>query len=491
MIRLNNNKKFILNIISAAFEIYGICLLPCITVAAVMHEDMDYFPLALVCLASLIGGFIGRRMIRSSIHQVRPRICYMTTLFTWLLLIAITVVPFYFGIPGYSVIDAVLESTASWTTTGIGVYDTSTLPMSLQLLRSICNWLGGMGIIMVTLAILSSRKFIGWNLASTEFPGPTFLKNDSPFRTDYRKLVAIYGALTLVQFVLLVIAGMGPFMSVLTALSNTSTSGLQHIDNGVAIAFSIPVKIIITVFAFLGSINCSVFLLCIRKKYRDIIKNSELQFYFWRVLISCIIITVFIILGDPEKNIFAVFGNAVMQVISFISTSGYIITDCGNWPSICIFFILLQMFIGSCALSTGGGIKGARIIILAKTIAFTVYRQIHPHSVRSLTFSKKPMKSDYVIRANLFVALFMITYLLGALLLSFDSMEVIDALNYSQAMITNTGTSIGQLDMPGLAENFTPLSKLTMCILMIAGRLEIYPLLMMFFRNFWKSDASV
>jgi trk system potassium uptake protein TrkH len=180
-----------------------------------------------------------------------------------------------------------------------------------------------------------------------------------------------------------------------------------------------------------------------------------------------------------------------MQVTSFISTSGYIITDCGNWPPICIFFILLQMFIGSCSLSTGGGIKSARIIILAKTIAFTVYRQIHPHSVRSLTFSKKPMKSDYVIRANLFVALFMITYLFGALLLSFDSMEVIDALNYSQAMITNTGTSIGQLDMPGLAENFTPLSKLTMCILMIAGRLEIYPLLMMFFRNFWKSDASV
>ncbi|MBR0400433.1 MAG: TrkH family potassium uptake protein [Mogibacterium sp.] len=490
-IRLNNNKKFILNIISAAFEIYGICLLPCIGVSAVMHEDIDYFPLSMVCLISLMGGFIGRRMITSSIHQVRPRICYMTTLFTWLLLIAITVIPFYYGIPGYSVVDAILESTASWTTTGIGVYDTASLPMALQLLRSICNWLGGIGIIMVTLALLSSRKFIGWNLASTEFPGPTFLKNDSPFRTDYRKLVGIYAGFTLLQFILLLLAKMPPFAALLTALSNSSTSGLQHINNGVAIALSTPVKIIITVFAFLGSVNCSLFLLGIRRKFKDVLKNSELMFYFWRVVLTSLLITVFIAVSMPERSLFSELGRVIMQVISFVSTSGYIITDCAKWPPACMLFILLQMFIGSCAMSTGGGIKVARIIIALKTVPFSVYRHIHPNSVRTLTFSKKPMKSDYVIRANLFVALFMITYLLGALLLSFDEMGLYDALNYSQAMITNTGTSIGELDAPGLAERFTPFTKLMMCLLMIAGRLEIYPLLMIFFRNFWKSDASV
>lgn len=490
-VRISNNKRFILNIMSDSLMVFGVSLLPSIAVSLLCGEDQVTTGMGAVSAACMTCGLAGRAVSGKIEKQVRPRIWYMTTFFTWILLIAVTVPVFFFGIPGYSLIDAVLEASASWTTTGIGIYDTATLPLSLQLCRSTCNWLGGVGILMTVLMFVPPRQYVGWGLVSTEFPGPSFLKSEAPFRKGYRKVVLLYMAFTLIQFALLLIAGMPLFTSVLTALSNSSTSGLQHINNGVATALSGPVKAIITIFAFLGSVNCMLFLLLMDRKFGELIRNSELRFYFWRILLTCVLISGFVWAALPGRGPIRVFADVLMQTISFVSTSGYIITDCHLWPPACMLFILLQMFIGSCALSTGGGIKVARIIIALKTVSFSIYRHIHPRSVRTLTFNRKPMTNDQVIRANLFIALFMITYLGGALLLSFDNMDIYDALNYSQAMITNTGTSIGELEAPGLAEGFTSFTKLMMCLLMIAGRLEIYPFVMIFLKNFWRSDSAV
>ena len=485
---MNKNRRFILNIMADALMIFALGLLPCLITALLLDGEEVAKGIGIVMVLSFISGMSGRIVSGKMETQVRPRIWYMTTFFTWILLICLTVPVFYFGIPGYSFIDAVLESCASWTTTGIGIYDTSTLPYALQLCRSVCNWLGGVGIIMTILSLVPTRQYIGYGLVSTEFPGPSFLKSVAPFRSGYRMVVLLYILFTLVQFILLMLAGMPLFTSILTALSNSSTSGLQHINNGVATGLSGPVKAIITIFALLGSVNCTLFLFILNRKFGEIKKSSELKFYFWRILLTGLLITGFVYAGFPERNVFRVLADAFMQVISFVSTSGYIITDCAAWPPACMLFILLQMFIGSCALSTGGGIKVARIIIALKTVSFSIYRHIHPSSVRTLTFNKKPMTSDQVLRANLFLALFMITYLGGALLLSFDRMGLYDALNYSQAMITNTGTSIGELDAPGLAEDFSAFTKSMMCLLMIAGRLEIYPFIMIFMRSFWKPE---
>ena len=485
----NKNIRFILNIMSDALMIFGVSLLPCLAVSVIYDRRNVVQSIAVMMVITFAAGFIGRQISGKMSTQVRPRIWYMTTFFTWILLIWLTVPVFYFGIPGYSFIDAVLEACASWTTTGIGIYDTSTLPMGLQLCRSLCNWFGGIGIIMSILSLVPTRQYIGYGLVSTEFPGPSFLKSTEPFRNGYRRVVLLYIIFTLVQFIMLMFAGMPLFTSILTALSNSSTSGLQHIQNGVATGLSMPIKLIITFFALLGSVNCTLFLLLMSRKLKELNRSSELKFYFWRILLTGLLITGFVAAKFPERNLLRVFTDVIMQVISFISTSGYIITDCYLWPPACMLFILLQMFIGSCALSTGGGIKVARIIIALKTVSYSIFKHIHPNSVRTLTFNKKPMTSDQVVRANLFIALFMITYLAGALLLSFDNMDIYTAFNYSQAMITNTGTSIGELDAPGLALHFSAFTKSMMCFLMIAGRLEIYPFIMIFMRSFWKPDT--
>jgi trk system potassium uptake protein TrkH len=213
--------------------------------------------------------------------------------------------------------------------------------------------------------------------------------------------------------------------------------------------------------------------------------------YCSRILVTSVILAGIIYVHAPGRGMLKTLGDVLMQVISFFSTSGYIISDCSRWPAACAIIILVQMFIGACAVSTGGGLKEARIIIAAKTISLTIYRHVHPSSVRTMMFNRKPLTNDQVVRANLFIVLFMISFLGGALLLSLDTISVADALNYSQAMLTNTGTSIGELTKPATVANFSGFSKAVMCLLMIAGRLEIYPFIMIFLRNFWKSDSAV
>ena len=488
---MNRNKKFILNIVSDALMIFGVSMLPSLAVAVIRSETAVTGVLGAAALLFAASGLAGRRLSGRLEAQVRPRIWYMTTFFTWMLLIALTVPVFYFSIPGYSLTDAMLESSACWTTTGVGIYDTASLPWSLQLLRSTCNWLGGVGIIITVISLVPTRQFLGYGLVSTEFPGPSFLKSDNTFRKGYRKVVLVYILLTMLQFIMLLIAGMPEFTSLLTALSNTSTSGLRHIGNGVVTDLSAPLKAIITLFAFLGSVNCMLFLLIMNRRIRDIRNNSEIRVYVFRLLAAAALITGFTAAGTAGGGLLRSFGEVFMQAVSVMSTSGYIITDMSHWPEVCIIVLLIMNFAGACSLSTGGGIKTSRTIIAFKTVSYGIYRHIHPNSVRSLTFSKKPMKSDQVMRANIFIALFTLFWLGGALLLSLDDMTVRQAFTYSQAMLTNTGNTAGDMGAPVLVQGFTPFTKTVMCLLMIAGRLEIYPFIMIFLKNFWRSDSAV
>ena len=488
---MDRNRRFILNILSDALMIFGVSMLPSFLLSLICRETQVTGVEGIAAALCIGAGFAGRSRSGKIEAQVRPRIWYMTAFFTWLLLICITVPVFYFSIAGYSLTDAMLEATASWTTTGVGIYDTASLPYSLQLLRSTCNWLGGVGIIMTILSLVPTRQFLGYGLVSTEFPGPSFLKSGDPFRKGYRKVVLVYMLLTMLQFILLLIAGMPEFTSLLTALSNTSTSGLRHINNGVVTGLSGPVRIIITVFAFLGSVNCTIFLLIMNRRTKEIRYNSEIRVFAGTLLLAGAVITAFAAAGSTGKSLFRAFGEVLMQLISFVSTSGYIITDYSSWPLPCIMLVLLLMFSGACAVSTGGGIKTARIIIAVKSVSYGIYRHMHPSSVRTLTLNRKPMTGDQVVRANLFIVLFMLFWLGGALLISLDDVSVYKALTYSQAMLTNTGNTIGDMGAPALVQGFTPFTKAVMCILMIAGRLEIYPFIMIFLRSFWKSDSAV
>jgi len=489
--KFSNNRKFFLNIFTAALAVYGVTALPSFVVAAYFGEGVQAAALGAVAILCCAIGFGLRKMLDLKSTKVRMRMNYMTTIMTWLILIGITTVVFFFGRAEFTWIDSFFEATASLTTTGMGNLDVNIFPYSFQLWRSTLNWLGGVGIILISVSCLSEWEFSGHSLVSVEIPGPEFLKSSVTFKDTYRKIISVYVILTVVHFLLLVTCGMDIFPSVLTALSNISTAGMQHINNGVITHLSIPLKVVITLFAFLGSVNVSVFLLPRFRKFRLLGRRTEVSFYISRLLITAFVIGLAISITTGENLMNAV-GKALMQTVAFFSTSGYIVTDCHAWPLICQVIILLQMFIGSCAVSTGGGLKMARADIAVRTVAFGLFRHIHPHAVKPVRFNHEPLKQDQLVKANLFIALFMSIYVIGALFLSLDnkSESIYDALNYSQAMLTNTGTSIAELSAPGLAGQFSPLSKIVMSIEMLAGRLEIYPVIMLLSPAFWKADQS-
>ena len=486
-----DNRRYILNTLSAALIIAGICMLPPVVVSTGTRDMHSVKVLVCTMLVYVSLGVLGHSFSGKTVSDIRPRIMYMTVIFTWLSLILISSVSFYFGVSGITPADAFMESAAAWTGTSVSSFDHSMLPAGLLLWRSICNWLGGIGMVLICLSLLPSRRYVGYSLAGMEIPGPVFLKDNNDFRGSYRKIIIVYGVLTVAQFIMLVTAGMPAFTAVLSALSNTACAGLHHINNSVIISLSPLLKAILTIFAFLCSLSSLLFVYAFRKQFEKIKNSSELKSGLLRIILSIVAVFIFIIGSDRSLNVPAVLGDVTSQVISFFSTSGFIATDTNNWPLACIVLISLQMFIGASSLSAGGGFKEARLIVALKSVSYTLYRHIHPNSVRTLSFDKKPIKSDHAVSANLFIALFMITYLLGALLLSLDNISVYDALTYSQSMLTCTGTRIGAAAGSVIAPGFSSFGKIVMSVLMICGRLEIYPVLMLLFRGFRKSDSSV
>lgn len=489
--KLRNDTRFFLKIISTVLLVYGIASLPSVLAALICEEYTPLCSLAAAAVICIAAGLLIIKCLDLGTSGVRQRMNYMAVISSWLIVIAVTSAVYYFSISGITLTGSVYEATAALTTTGISDHEMISFPVSMMLWRSTLNWLGGVGIILIAVSCFVSRDYSSRALVSVEIPGSEFLRPHSSNRSTYRKIILIYVLLTAVHFLLLVIAGMPAFTSLLTALSNISTAGLRHFAGGSVVHQSIAVRVIITVFAFLGSVNVSVLFFIFIGRAGLSGRSNGAILYVRRILLTAVLITAGIVWSTHDDPAHAA-GTALMQTISFISTSGYIISDCSSWPLMCRVLLMIQVFIGGCALSTAGGIKQGRFSIGAGTIGFGLFRHVHPHAVAPVRIGDRSVKSDMLVQANTYISMFMLIYIFSALILSADNKNesILDALCYSQAMITNTGSSVLDMDAAGITAQFSPLSRIVMCFEMLCGRLEIYPVLMLFTRGLWRSDSS-
>lgn len=479
-----------MNIFSAVLAMYGIAAQPAVFAAAYYEENDALYPLLAVSLISISAAAAIRNLFDTDAEVVRPRMNYLVTVNCWLFIICITAVVFGLSGAGLSADECIFEAASCLTTTGTGPLGAANLPQSLILWRSMLNWLGGIGLILTAVSCMSGWHFSGHALVSVEMQGPDFLESFLTYRKSYRNILKIYIFLTAIHFILMCLTGMAPLDSFMTSLSTISTAGLQHLNNGIISGLPASQKTIITVFSFIGSVNISLMLSLFIKGSFSLRKNSETVLYAVRIIITALLIWLILALtqhADAIKHL----GDSLMQTVSFMSTSGYIVAGRMEWPFICRLLIILQMFIGACAASTAGGIKTARLQIGFSTARFGLFRHIHPRSVRPVSHSGTVLKTEQLVQSNLYITLFIFVYFAGALLLSVSNStcSVTDALSYSLAMLTNTGTTTA--DIAGQAAvHFSPLSRIVMSVEMLAGRLEIYPLLMLFFKGFWKSDSN-
>ena len=373
--------------------------------------------------------------------------------------------PFWLSGSFPSFVDCVFESASGFTTTGASILtDIESMPRGVLFWRSFTHWLGGMGVLVLATAVLPSMGIRSHYLTQAETPGPVFSKLVPKQSTTSKILYSIYFGLTVVETVLLKIAGMPWYDAVIHALSSAGTGG----------------------FFLLFSVNFAVYFLLLTRKFRDILASDELRFFLTVVAGSTLLIAWNI------RGLYPSFSQAlryaVFQVASIISTTGFATADFTLWPQLSHLILILIMFCGACAGSTGGGMKCSRILILGRSLRREIHRIVHPRSVEVVTLDGKVVEEETIHSALTFVGSYFLVILAGALIISLDNFSFSVSFSAALTCVSNVGPGLELIGPAGNFSIFSPLSKLVMSLCMIVGRLEILPVLVLFSRSTWRKD---
>lgn len=457
-------------------------VIPAVT-AIIYGENtlLSYIITILICLA--IG--LSTTMIKKpKKKEIYAREGFVIVALSWITLSIFGALPFFFS--GYipSFIDAVFETVSGFTTTGATILsDVEALPNSLLLWRSFTHWIGGMGVLVFIMAFLPLSGAQNMNLMKAESPGPSVSKLVPRVKTTALLLYTMYFGLTILQFILLILGGTPVFDSLNIAFATAGTGGFG-IKNDSLAGYSDYVQIVTTIFMILFGINFNIYFLIIIRKSRDIFKNTELKTYLTIIAFSILFITLniggsFDSLGEAIKHI-------AFTVASIITTTGFMTVDFNLWPELSRTIIVLLTFIGACAGSTGGGIKISRLIILFKSISKEIRLLIHPNHVRKIEIDGRKIEHNIIRSTNVYMICYFILFVVSVLIISFDNHSLVTNFTAVATTINNVGPG---LDMVGPTSNFdffSDISKLVLIFNMLAGRLELFPVLLLFSPATWK-----
>ena len=403
---------------------------------------------------------------------------------SWVVLSVMGALPFVISGSIPHPVDALFETVSGFTTTGSSILsDVEALPKCMLFWRSFTHWVGGMGVLVFMLTILPMSGGYHMNLMRAESPGPSVERFVPTVKSTAKILYGIYICLSLLELLLLLVGKM-PMFDALTLTFGTAGTGGFGIKNDSIGSYTTYQQTVITIFMILFGVNFNVYFLFLLKKIRQGLKNEELRAYLGIILGAILLITVNI--AGKFGNPFLAFHHAAFQVGSIITTTGYSTVDFNTWPTFSKTVLVLLMLIGASAGSTGGGIKVSRIVILAKSVKKELKQYLHPHSISKIKMDGKPVEHEVVRSINVFLIAYLLIYAVSMLIVSLDNFDFTTTFTSVAATINNIGPG---LDLVGPAANFGILSvpsKLVLIFDMLAGRLEIFPLLLLFVPDTWE-----
>ena len=403
---------------------------------------------------------------------------------SWVVLSVMGALPFVISGSIPHPVDALFETVSGFTTTGSSILsDVEALPKCMLFWRSFTHWVGGMGVLVFMLTILPMSGGYHMNLMRAESPGPSVERFVPTVKSTAKILYGIYICLSLLELLLLLVGKM-PMFAALTLTFGTAGTGGFGIKNDSIGSYTTYQQTVITIFMILFGVNFNVYFLFLLKKIRQGLKNEELRAYLGIILGAILLITVNI--AGKFGNPFLAFHHAAFQVGSIITTTGYSTVDFNTWPTFSKTVLVLLMLIGASAGSTGGGIKVSRIVILAKSVKKELKQYLHPHSISKIKMDGKPVEHEVVRSINVFLIAYLLIYAVSMLIVSLDNFDFTTTFTSVAATINNIGPG---LDLVGPAANFGILSvpsKLVLIFDMLAGRLEIFPLLLLFVPDTWR-----
>lgn len=402
----------------------------------------------------------------------------------WILWSLFGALPFTISgsIPSY--LDAFFETVSGFTTTGSSILtDVEALPQGMLFWRSFTHWIGGMGVLVFVMVLTTLDKKNSMYLMRAEVPGPEKDKLVPRTMSTARILYGMYLGLTLIEVILLLLGGMNMFDSLIHAFGTAGTGGFSNYAASVGHFDSAYIDGVISIFMILFGINFNLYFFLLIRDYKPVWKNEELRAYLGIILAAVAVITLNI--SGQYPNPLKAFRYALFQVASIITTTGYATADYNAWPMLSQCILLMLMVIGACASSTGGGIKVSRFLMVLKCIKREIKQMVHPKSISIIRVNDKKVGADVLRSLYVYLMAYAGIVVGSVLIVSIDNLDFGTTFSSVLATLNNIGPGIADVGPVGSFAEFSPLSKIVFCFDMLAGRLEIFPFLMLFTASAW------
>lgn len=455
-------------------------LLPCL-IAMIFHEKelFTYLAMAVVCI--LLGSLLTMKKAKDTVFYLKEG-CIATAL-SWILLSFFGALPFVITgeIPHFT--DAMFETVSGFTTTGASILtNVEALSHTSLFWRSFTHWIGGMGVLVFLLAIVPLSGGSNMNLMRAESPGPSVGKLVPKMRYTARILYIIYFVLTIIELIALLLVKMPWFDALCISIGTAGTGGFGILNSSCG-AYSVAVQWIVTIFMILFGINFNAYYLILFGQLKNALKMEEV-----RVFLSVVFVAIFFITMDIASmfnSLFEALTHAAFQVASIVSSTGFATTDFDLWPGFSKTILVLLMFMGACAGSTGGGIKVSRLVIVGKSIKKELHSYIHPKSVKQIVMDGKEVDSGVIRSVSIYFLTFAAIFVLSILIISLEEKDLITNFTAVIATMNNIGPGLSMVGPTQNFAHFTDLSKWVFIFNMLAGRLELFPLLILFHPSIW------
>ena len=454
------------------------------TVSIYYGEDCGKYFLLCSLVMFMVGIFLTRK--RPKYTKFYAKEGFVITALSWILLSVTGCLPFFLSkeIPSFT--NALFECISGFTTTGASIlHEVENLPRCMNFWRCFIQWIGGMGVIVFMLALIPLSGGQDLYLMKAESPGPNVGKLVPKIQKTAYYLYAIYFALTMLQIISLVIAGMPFYDSVCTSFATTSTGGFG-VKNDSLCGYSPTIQYVVTLFLFLSGFNYNFYFFVWIKRFRDAISMQEIKLYIAIFFGSIAVITFNIF--QTGYTFEESFRHASFQVGSIMTTAGFSSADFDVWPGLSKSILVLLMFIGGCAGSTCGGIKISRILIYLKTVKKEIAQLCHPRNVKVIKIDGKPLAHNVLRSANIFLIVYMMIFVGSALLISVDEFDLVTNFTAVASALGNIGPGLSLVGPTRNFDLYSGFSKYVLMFDMLAGRLELFPLLVCLSPSTWKKN---
>lgn len=457
-------------------------LLPALT-GILYHEYREAFIYVCNCILCLLLGCVCSRLGEKTNH-LYPKEGFAAVSLGWIVMSFFGALPFVFTGEIPHLTDALFETISGFTTTGASILtDVEALSYTSLFWRSFTHWIGGMGVFVFIMAILPMMGGSTMNLMKAESTGPSVGRLVPKAKNTAKILYSIYIFITVLQVIILLICKLPLFDSLTLTFGSVGTGGFGIKNDSIA-GYSPAVQNVITVFMILSGINYSAYFCILCKQIKEAFSIEEVRVYLLIIFsaVAVICFNTFSIYGTAEETI----RHAFFQVGSIITTSGFVTTDYNQWPMLSKTILVILMFVGACAGSTGGGIKVSRITILFKTIKKELHILMHPRLVKRIKVDNHPVSKEVIRSTNVFIAVYFIIFFASLLLISVDNLDFTSSFTAVAATLNNIGPGLETVGPTGNFSDFSVFSKFVLMFNMLAGRLEIFPMLIFFHPSCFK-----